>query len=298
MKQRKMIGAVAAAMWAVMFLVGSARATALSANRDTPQRDGYLVSLTAASNHIYAGSIVCEGGSATAVVGADASGYVVVGRAEEEIDNTGANYSATATINVRRGTFRWANGGSFTDANIGDFAYVSDDQTVTTAASATYDVIAGVIVDVDSDGVWVDTFAIGGQGAASVTTLSASGAATLGSTLSVAGAATLTGNGIANELDARTATALLLGKATATSVTLGASDAGTTVAGTLGVTGATTFSNTALAATNAIGGSQLNVYTNGALDGYFIRSGTALRYVYAPLGTATFTNALDADVTQ
>jgi hypothetical protein len=45
-------------------------------------------------------------------------------------------------------------------------------------------------VDVDSDGVWVNTYRIGANGAASVTTLAASGAATLGSTLSVAGATT------------------------------------------------------------------------------------------------------------
>jgi hypothetical protein len=100
-------------------------------------------------------------------------------------------YKATRTIRVKTGVFRWVNGGSFTDANIGDLAYISDDQTVTTGASASSDIIAGTIVDVDSDGVWVNTYRIGANGAASVTTLAASGAATLGSTMSVAGAATL-----------------------------------------------------------------------------------------------------------
>jgi hypothetical protein len=280
--KKRWVAAGAAVWFAVvvlaMIVAADAFATALSANRDTPERTGERVTLTCASNHIYAGSIVCEGGSATAVVGADASGYVVVGRAEQEVDNTGASYSATQTITVRRGTFRWANGGSFTDANIGDFAYVSDDQTVTTAAAATYDIIAGVIIDVDSDGVWVDTFAIGGQGAASVTTLAASGAATLGSTLSVAGAATLTGNAIANEVDARTATALLLGKATATAVTIGASDANTTVAGDLTVTGGDVTS------------ARYNVGTNG----YFQITGNALQFV----GYNGFTNAVEADITQ
>jgi len=211
----------------------NAYGTALSADRSTPEMAGKNISILAASNTFYAGAMLCENGSATAVPAADASGYVCIGKNRTYLDNTGANYSATARVEAQRGVFRWVNGGSFTDANIGDLAYVEDDQTVTTAASATYDVIAGVIVDVDASGVWVDTYAIGGSGAASVTTLAASGAATLGSTLSVAGAATLTGNGIANELDARTATSLLIGKATATSVTFGASDAPTIIAGTL-----------------------------------------------------------------
>lgn len=163
-------------------------ATALTKDRNTPERAGREVGLTVASNvTIYAGAMVCENGSAKAVPAADSSGYVVVGKAVTYADNTGDNYSATKSVTVRRGVFRWVNGDSFTDANIGDLAYVEDDQTVQKAASASQDVVAGVIVDVDDDGVWVDTFAVGGQGAASVTTLSASGAAALASTLSVAG---------------------------------------------------------------------------------------------------------------
>lgn len=184
----------------VMSMAAQSWATALSANRDTHSRSGeYVTMLVASGSVVYAGSMVCENGSAVAVPASDSSGYAVIGCAQEKADNSGVNYSATKTVKVRRGVFQWVNGGSVTDANVGDFAYVSDDQTVTTAASATYDIIAGVIIDVDSDGVWVDTYAIGGQGAASVTTLAASGASTLtgavalGNTLSVAGVSVLTG---------------------------------------------------------------------------------------------------------
>lgn len=54
-------------------------------------------------------------------------------------------------------------------------------------------------------------------------------------------AITAAGDIKANEIDAETATALLVGKATATTVTLGAADTGATVPGTLGVTGVATF---------------------------------------------------------
>lgn len=184
----------------------SSRAAALTAERDTPVRDGAYLSLTQGSNTIYAGSMVALDSSGVALPAADASGYIVVGRAERTSANVGADYSATKTITVRRGVFRWANGSSLAAADIGDLAYVSDDQTVASPTGLTHDVVAGLIVDVDASGVWVDCLSVGGQGAASVAALTATGAANLQSTLAV------TGN--------------------------------TTIGGTLGVTGAATFSST------------------------------------------------------
>jgi hypothetical protein len=192
------VGMVSASV-ALMVLIGmvlfsgtvpQAQAAALTAERDTPEIGGESFDFTQGSNVIYAGAIVVINSAGTAEAGTDAASKRVVGRCERTQDNTGVNYKAARTIRVKTGVFRWVNGGSFTDANIGDLAYISDDQTVTTGASASQDIIAGTIVDVDSDGVWVNTYRIGANGAASVTTLAASGAATLGSTLSVAGATT------------------------------------------------------------------------------------------------------------
>lgn len=177
----------------VLFAPRTVLATAATAEVDTPARSGDLIVLVQGSNVVYAGTLVCVDSSGLVEHATDAASKKVIGRAEVTQDNTGSSYSATKTIKVRRGIFRWTNGDSFTDANIGDLAYVEDNQTVQTGASASSDIIAGVIIDVDSDGVWVDTHDIGSQGAGSVTTIAASGAATLGSTLSVAGASTLTG---------------------------------------------------------------------------------------------------------
>ena len=184
------VGAVAALV-ILAGMVQQAQATALTAERSTPEVAGRYFSLTQGSNIVYAGSIIVVNSSGTAEAATDAASKKVVGRCERTSDNTGANYSATKVIEVKAGVFRWVNGDTFTDANIGDLAYIEDDQTVQKGASATHDIIAGTIVDVDSDGVWVNTYNIGANGAASVTTLAASGAATLGSTLSVAGASTL-----------------------------------------------------------------------------------------------------------
>lgn len=173
-----------------LVVVQSIFAAALSEDRNTPQRDGKMVSLNVASGSvIYAGSMVAVNASGLAVPASDTAGLSVIGRAEEFVD---ASVTAGLPVTVARGAFRWENGNSITDASIGGLAYALDDQTVKTAAVTNW-IIAGVIVDVDADGVWVDTYNIGSQGAASISTLAASGNATVGGTLGVTGAATLSG---------------------------------------------------------------------------------------------------------
>jgi hypothetical protein len=221
--------------WAIGFLVivvifcaalQMASATALTGGRNTPQRIGPgNLGLTQGSNVIYQGSMVAVWSNGLVAAASDAASYKVVGCAMETVDNTGANYSATRVIEVRRGVFRWENGGSFTDADVGSLAYVSDDQTVTTAAAATHDIVAGIIVDVDTSGVWVDSYAVGGQGAASVTTWAASGNGSVGGTLAVSGNATV-GGGLGVTGSVTGATVNATGNAT--------------VGGGLGVTGAIT----------------------------------------------------------
>jgi hypothetical protein len=181
------LAALATAMWALCWM--PVLGAALDAARNTPERAGRGYAYTQGLCTIYAGSIVAVS-NGTAYPAADVSGYKVVGKAMATQDNTGAAYDATRTIEVANGIFRWENGGSFTTASPGELAYVSDDQTVRTSA-ATYDIVAGVIVWVDDDGVWVDTGNIPRQGAQSVASLAVSGAATVGTTLGVTGAATL-----------------------------------------------------------------------------------------------------------
>lgn len=238
--------AAVAAILIAALSCGQVFATAATANRDTAERAATEVNLTVKNDEvIYAGTIVAVDANGEAVSAIDTNTYAVVGRAEEYVDNSADG----ETIDVRRGVFRWANGGSFDDSNIGDLAFVEDDQTVTTAASATYDCIAGVIVDVDSDGVWVDTFDIGSQGSATLSSLTVSGAATVGTTLGVTGA--ITGSSTldvdsvtvdaAAGLDTQAAGALKLGEATATSVEIADTGVATDIQGTLSVDEAAVF---------------------------------------------------------
>ncbi len=127
--------------------------TALSADRNTPQRDGKDFSYPILTGvKIYAGSIVVLDSSGWAKPGVTATGLVCVGMALETKDNT-SGASGDLSIKVRAGTFQFVNGDTITKAHIGDTVYITDDCTV--AKLGTSKSPAGYIVDVDSLGVWV-----------------------------------------------------------------------------------------------------------------------------------------------
>lgn len=129
---------------------------ALTTDRDTDRRDGDRYSYPmAAATTIYAGGLVVLDSSGNAEPGSTASGKISAGRAEETVANAGA--AAAVNIEVRAGVFKWANSGSdpVTKANIGDTVYIEDDQTV--CATGTGKSAAGLMVDIESDGVWVKT---------------------------------------------------------------------------------------------------------------------------------------------
>lgn len=128
--------------------------TALAANRDTKERASLLFSFpVAASTKIYQGSIVCVNASGLAVPASTSTTLKCVGRAEQLADNS-AGIASAINIQVKRGCFKFANGESITVANVGTTAYLTDDQTV--CLTATGKSIAGIIRDVEADGVWIE----------------------------------------------------------------------------------------------------------------------------------------------
>ena len=157
-KQKYLIAALAILVAIFAFEIPSL-ATALTADRTSPARTGELVAPLQGSNIVYGGSIVAVGTDGLALPAANVAGLKVIGRAEAFSDNTGANYLATRTVQVRRGIFQWDNGATnnLTRANISDPVYAIDDQTVGRTNEATNAVVAGRIVDVDASGIWVDT---------------------------------------------------------------------------------------------------------------------------------------------
>lgn len=129
---------------------------ALTADRNTPMKGtpDYVVKVpVAASTKIYAGALVAVNASGLAVPAADSVGFTVMGRAEAQADNS-AGAASAIDVEVAAGIFKYG-AGAIVQANLGANATCSDDQTVTTAAATTNDIVAGKIVQVDSDGVWI-----------------------------------------------------------------------------------------------------------------------------------------------
>lgn len=131
---------------------------ALAAPRNTPRREpGVESHPVKGATKIYAGGLVCLDASGWAVPGAAATTLIAVGRAEETVDNTGAN--GAKNVETRRGTFQFKNstsGDLITRAEIGDNCYVVDDETVAKTDGSSARSIAGKIRDVDAQGVWVE----------------------------------------------------------------------------------------------------------------------------------------------
>ncbi len=133
--------------------------TAQTANRINPRRaTGDLFSdPVKAASAIFAGALVVLDASGWAVKASTATGLTVRGVATRPADNAGGGNGAI-NVESERGTFRFANSAStdaITRAEIGDTAYIVDDQTVAKTDGSGTRSAAGVIVDVDAQGVWV-----------------------------------------------------------------------------------------------------------------------------------------------
>ncbi len=129
---------------------------ALTAGRNTPQaiaddRSGLL----GASQAIFAGSILMRNASGHLIKGATAVGSFGVGRAEEALTSTTAGVTPIA---YKPGVYRYANssaGDLIVTADIGAACYIVDDQTVAKTNGTSTRSIAGIIDNVDAQGVWV-----------------------------------------------------------------------------------------------------------------------------------------------
>jgi hypothetical protein len=130
---------------------------ALSAARNTPERAGDVLGFPVKTNvKIYAGAlVVLDGGYAAP--GKTATGLVAIGRCDEAADNSsGANGAISAL--VKRGVFKFGNsaaGDLIAQADVGADCYIVDDQTVAKTNGTNTRSVAGKIIAVDTDGVWV-----------------------------------------------------------------------------------------------------------------------------------------------
>lgn len=131
---------------------------ALTTDRNTPEKlPGMREEALAGSMLVYAGSLVMRNAAGYLVKASTATGLVGVGRAEEQVDNS-AGSNGDKLLKFSPGTFRFANsagGDEITIAEIGDLCYAVDDQTVAKTDGTSTRSPAGIIAEIDAQGVWV-----------------------------------------------------------------------------------------------------------------------------------------------
>ncbi|WP_411037642.1 hypothetical protein [Shinella sp. BYT-45] len=132
--------------------------TALSGDRNTPQRSGDTREFGAAAGAVlYAGAMAAVNAAGYAVPVSEATGLKGAGRVERRVDNSAGAAGAKRVV-IRAGIFRYANSASadaITQADIGADAYGVDDQTVAKTSATNTRSVVGKVFDVDADGVWV-----------------------------------------------------------------------------------------------------------------------------------------------
>lgn len=130
----------------------------LTADRNTPRyHGGTRHGPLAASVKAYAGALLMRNAAGYLVAGQTATGLVGVGRSEAQVDN-GSGSAGDLSVAYRPGCFRFANSAAadeVTIADIGELAYAVDDQTVAKTDGTASRSPAGVIEDVDAQGVWI-----------------------------------------------------------------------------------------------------------------------------------------------
>ncbi len=132
--------------------------TALTQDRNTPMKDAEEIPvLVGAAKKIFAGSLVVAAATGYAEAASTATTLTALGRAEETVDNT-AGAAGAKTVRVRRNkAFKFANAAAdlVTQAELGKSCYIVDDQTVAKTNGGTTRSVAGKVLGVEADGVWV-----------------------------------------------------------------------------------------------------------------------------------------------
>lgn len=130
---------------------------ALTTARNTPERAGDVIGypVKASVKPVQGGIAVLNAGYAAP--GTTATGLIAVGRFEESVDNS-AGGNGDTSVRVKRGTFKFGNsaaGDLIAQTDVGADCYIVDDQTVAKTNGTNTRSVAGKIIAVDADGVWV-----------------------------------------------------------------------------------------------------------------------------------------------
>lgn len=130
--------------------------SAATVSQRLDSRDGRVnLFPVAATTKILAGILLALDGNHRLVQASDAASRRVVGVSEDEVDNS-AGAAGDLNAKAKKGCFLLGNSvaNAVTRAHIGLSCWVEDNQTVASVVG-TNSVVAGIVEDVTSEGVWV-----------------------------------------------------------------------------------------------------------------------------------------------
>jgi len=131
---------------------------ALTADRNTPKKDGELISVPVAANaKCFAGGLAVADANGYAAPGSTALNLTYLGRFEEQVDNTGGANGDKSVLVSRGKAFKFGNSGAdpVTQASLGKVCYIVDDETVAATDGVGTRSAAGVVIALDTNGVWI-----------------------------------------------------------------------------------------------------------------------------------------------
>ena len=131
----------------------------LTGSRNTPHKDAECLAFpVAAGAKIFGGAMVVINATGFAAPGSTSLTVKYVGRAEDNVDNsTGVDGAKTVSVR-RKKVFKWANlaGDPVAQVDVGNQVYIVDDFTVAKTNGAGTRSVAGKLLGIDPDGVWVE----------------------------------------------------------------------------------------------------------------------------------------------
>ncbi len=117
---------------------------------NTDRQDGQVLSFLMGVEEIFEGALVAINAAGYAVNGGDDANAVIVGIADESVDNS-AGSNGSLSIKVRRtGVFTFNAAWSAAQADVNTLVYASDNQSVDLVGTTTNDVLVGRVVEVVS----------------------------------------------------------------------------------------------------------------------------------------------------
>ncbi|ELC5001927.1 hypothetical protein RJK40_001385 [Salmonella enterica] len=127
-------------------------------DRNTPHKDGQLFAVpVAAATELFGGHIIAAGADGLAVAATATAANVTLGVCDGWVDNS-AGEAGDQDVLVRRGK-AWLLANHSTDpvsqASVGRDCYVVDSTTVAKTSGDDARPVAGKVLGVEADGVWV-----------------------------------------------------------------------------------------------------------------------------------------------